>query len=250
MNRFDLISTILKEVEAFIQPGVTGMDIERLVDRRIAEGRATSYNKGYKHKNLKEPYPFVTCISPNFILAHGFPTDVPFKDGDIVTVDLSLVKDGLCADAAFTVGVGEIENKNRHLIKYAKGVIFEIAAEIKAGVTLKHLAETAERYVGLHNFVVNRNFTGHAIGKDMHEKPLIPNTLEGFTEKYREEFKVTTLPAGMIVCIETVITFKDKFGLQLPNGWEWSTRDGKAGAMFEHMIEVLPGGYKILTTHF
>lgn len=245
MKAHEIISIILKEMAAMAKPGVKTIDIDAMAERRIKELGAKSYDKGYKPEFAKSPWQWVSCINVNSIIAHGRPGDYVLQEGDIVSFDLGIKKGKECADAAISVGVGEISNARSRLLYYAKQVVYEAIKYMTPGHNTEDLARIIEYHTMSRGFLVNRRFAGHRIGAEMHMKPNIYNTQE-------PSHKYDTLKVGEIYCIEPMITNgKDNLGMFIdPDGWTCVTGDGKDSAFFEHMVEITESEPKILTTHF
>ena len=243
MQAWEIVSDVLKLVSGAAQPGMTTLELNDIGEKRVLELGGTPYNKGYHPQFAKTPFPFAMCIGVNNQLAHGFPSDYKLQEGDLVSFDLGVKKDDVCGDGALTIGIGAISNKDERLLYYARKTLEEGIKVIKAGIQTKEIAKAMETYAGLRGYVINHNFSGHAIGKEMHEDPMIPHvTLPGFGEEALKE--------GQMICLEPILTYKDKMGRPTENGWTWETRDGKKSAIFEKQILVKKDGYEILTTHF
>lgn len=244
LKPWDAISIILKEMAAMAVPGVATIDIDAYAEKRIKELGATSINKGYKHESAKEPWPNTTCVNINGCIAHGYPNTYVLEEGDIVSFDLGIKIGTQCADAALSVGVGEISNRRRHLLKYAKRVLYDAISYMTPGRSTKDIAQIIESSALSHNFLVNRRFAGHRIGEQMHMKPNIYNTQE-------PSHTYAKLQVGEIYCVEPMLTSgNDNWGILIDgNGWTFATSDGKDSAFFEHMVEITANGPKILTTH-
>lgn len=245
----DIVSSILKELAARADVGVRLVDLDIYARELIEKAGATSYNLGYKPTWAKEPYPAALVTSVNNCIAHGIPTTYTIKDGDLLNLDLGIKYNELCGDAGFTVPIGHLENKHERMLRYAKRALYQGIKEVKAGVKIATIGDTIQRYVRLMGYVVNKNLSGHGIGEEMHQSPAIPHFWEA-SPRYLEYFGDKTLEAGQVICLEPMVTFKDEAGYLHQDGWSYLTRDGKASVMFEHMIEVLPDGYRILTSHF
>jgi methionyl aminopeptidase len=245
MKVYEAISIILKEMAAKAKPGVTTMSINKFAEKRIKELGAISVNKGYKDPTTKAPWPTTTCIGVNNCICHGYPNEYKLQEGDIVSFDLGIKIDGQCADAALTVGVGEISNQRQRLLYYAKQTVYEVIKHMQPGANTQDLARIIEMHAISRGYLVNRRFAGHRIGEQMHMKPNIYNTEEP-THKY------DILKVGEIYCVEPMLTNgKDNMGILIdPAQWCCVTMDGKDSAFFEHMVEVTENGPKILTTHF
>lgn len=239
---WEIVSDVLRLVSQEAKPGVTTLELNNIGERRVLELGGTCYNKGYKPKFAPTPFPFAMCIGVNNELAHGFPSDEKLVEGDLVSFDIGVKKDNLCGDGALTVGVGKITHRDERLLHYARKTLEEGIKLIRAGVKTKEIARAMEQYAGFRGYVINHNFCGHAIGQEMHEDPLIPHvSLPGFGE---DELK-----DGQMICLEPILTYKDKLGKPKENGWTWETTDGKRSAIFEEQILITKTSYEILTTH-
>lgn len=253
----DIVSEVLLEVASHIRPGVTTFMLDCVAEQKIKELGAYSYNKGYHPEWAKFPWPTVSCISVNNIIAHGLPSErVVLTEGDLVNIDLGIVdKNGNCGDAALTVGVGNLAPEDEKLLRYAKNVTYAGIRRLADGMVNHQIAQAMENLAATGGFVINHQLCGHRIGKKMHEEPLIYHVTNPYTngEQYEQytKFMRTPFHSGEIVCLEPCITFKDKWGIIDPQtGWTFQTRDGRKSAMFEHMVLVKKDGYEILTNHF
>lgn len=250
---WDIISLILKELASHVRPGITTLTLNNLARELIKKYDVASFNRGYHPKWAVEPYPYETCISVNNEIVHGLPSERILQDGDLVNIDLGIIKDGVCADAALSVGVGEISEEDKLLLHFAKKALYAGIAKVRAGVKIDTIARAIEETAWHRKFVVNAMFVGHGIGKEMHEEPSIyharnPYYQEEQAKEYQKYLDIE-LKAGQIICLEPALTKYDKFGMPTENRWTFVTKDGSKSAMFEHMVEVLPDGYKILTSH-
>ena len=245
MKAYEAISLILKEASAMVAPDVKTIELDAYVAKRIKELGFVSTDKNYKPEWVKSPWEWSTCINVNSIIAHGRPGDYALQEGDIVSIDMGIKRDEDCADAALTVGVGEISNKRARLLYYAKQVVYKAIEQMEAGRDTAGIAAIIEYHAAARGFLVNRRFAGHRIGEQMHMKPNIYNTVE-------ENHTWAKLKVGEIYCVEPMLTNgKDNLGMFIdPDGWTCITSDGKDSAFFEHMVEITEDGPKILTTHF
>jgi methionyl aminopeptidase len=252
---WDIESLILKELASHVRPGITTMTLNNLARDLIKQYDVASFNRGYHPDWAPGPYPYETCISVNDEIVHGLPSERVLKNGDLVNIDLGIIKDGQCADAALSVPVGEISEQDKMLLHFAKKALYRGIETIRDGVRVETIARAIEDTAWHRKFVVNCSFTGHAIGKEMHDGELYlyhaRNPYYNDTEKAREYQKhlEVELKAGQIICLEPAITRGDRFGEPTENGWTWRTRNGQKSVLFEHMVKVLPEGYEILTTH-
>lgn len=240
LKAWDIVSQVLKMLQRETKPGVSLIELNNMAEKMIIQLGGESINKGYKHPMIKEPFPTAVCIGVNSIIAHGVPTNYKLGEGNIVSYDLGVKKDGVCGDAAITVPVGQITNRNLRLLTCAYEALFKGIEIIKPGVQLRDIGYAISSHVLSKGFVVNQTFCGHGIGKQMHEEP---NILHYYDENAREELK-----EGQMICLEPMVTESDKWGVRHDNGWTYSTRNNKNSAVFEHQILVTKTGYKILTS--
>lgn len=248
MNAPETISLVLTEMAAMVAPGVKTIDIDAHAEKRLKELGAESVNKGYSQEMSLAPWPTVTCINVNNCIAHGHPNDYELVDGDIVSLDLGIRVNGQCADAALTVGVGQISNQRARLLYYAKQTVYEVIKYMRPGAKTQDLARIIETHALSRGYLVNRRFAGHRIGEQMHMKPNIYNTLETDLDQTHHG----VLKAGEVYCVEPMLTNgRDNLGMTVdPNKWCYVTADGKDSAFFEHMVQITNGDPQILTTHF
>jgi methionyl aminopeptidase len=220
-------------IRAAIAPGVTTAELDE-IGRRVLERRgATSNFLGY------HGYPAVICTSPNHAIVHGIPGPYRLTEGDIVSIDCGAIVDGWHGDAAFTIGVGEITPSARRLIDVTERAL---AAGIAAALVDNRIGdighavqEVAERA----GFSVVREYTGHGIGRAMHEPPDVPN--------YGKPGTGPRLAAGNTLAIEPMVCAGGFETVELDDGWTVITSDGGLAAHAEHTIVVTDDGPEILT---
>jgi len=220
--------------------GISTLELNQMAEKLILELGGIPYNKGYKPSWAKSAYPYATCIGVNECIAHGFPTTYNLKDGDLVSFDLGVKKDGLCGDGAITIPIGNISRQDERLLRIAYNSLIAGLSKVKAGAFIRDISSEMEGVALRQDFVVNKIFMGHGIGKDMHEAPNIPNY---YIYKNEEQ-----LIEGQMICLEPMVTKKDNCGIYI-NDWTVITRDGKKSAVFEVQVKVEKNGYKLLTTH-
>lgn len=249
MNKksWEIVVEVLNKLRERAIPGASCVKLDILAQKIIKENGGVPFNKGYKPKWAKTPFPSAVCFSVNNEIAHGFPTlddgsPKILKDGDIVNFDVGIKKDGLCGDAAITVGIGDISSRNERLLINAKKTLEEGIRNIKDGVKVGEISRAMETFAESRGFVLNKNLTGHGIGKEMHMEPRIFNfyALDNLGNN-------VILREGGMVCIEPQLTYKDRIGMQSDNGWTILTRDGRNSAFFEHQALITKDGHKILT---
>lgn len=246
-----IVASVVGLVSAKVAPGVKLTDLELEAAKLIKQFGAEPYNLGYKPVWARTPYPAILCTSVNDCIAHGIPTEYELKEGDTVCIDLGIKFNGACGDCAITVPVGEIDEERERLLEKAKKALYVGINKVKAGVLVTEIAKAIEQYANSVGYVTNRVFTGHEIGKEMHGTGLlIPSFYVRNDKDYLMTFGGRTLKAGQVICLEPMLTEKDKVGKLAADGWGVNTKDGKPSAMFEHMILVTENGYEILTDHF
>lgn len=253
----EIVSKVLLKMKEHVRPGIDTFTINAIGAAELKKLGGTSYNKGYKPEWARVPWPTAACISVNNVIAHGIPSEGIFlKEGDLVNLDIGIRdSEGNCGDAAFSIGVGEISDKDELLLRYAKKVLYAGIARVKEGTLIGEIAAAMQRVANERNLIINHQLCGHYIGKEMHESAFyqVPNPYFQDPKEFDnyEKLMSQTLVAGKVLCLEPCLTNgRDKWGKIDDNGWELRTADGAKSAMFEHMIKVLPDGYEILTDHF
>lgn len=228
-----LLASCHKEIAKIIKAGITTLEIDAFVEEYLAKHGAAPEQKGYKG------YPYATCASVNDEICHGFPTDKPLKEGDIVTIDMVVNLNGGLADSAWTHVVGNISETARQLLKVTEESLYIGIKQALPGNKTGDIGHAIQTYVEAEGFSVVRDFTGHGIGHSMHEDPHVPH--------YGVKDRGIRLDEGMVITIEPMVnvgTWRCKID---PNGWTARTSDGKLSAQFEHTIAITKNGPLILT---
>lgn len=228
-----ILASCHQEIARMIKPGISTLEIDKFVEDYLAKWGATPEQKGY------QGYRYATCASVNDEICHGFPDSKPLKDGDIVTIDFVVNLNGGLADSAWTHPVGNIADEAKHLLEIAKTSMYKGIEQARAGNRLGDIGHAIQTYVEKEGFSVVRDFTGHGIGRNMHEDPAVLN--------YGEAGKGLKLREGMVITVEPMVnagSFQCKIDR---NGWTARTVDGKLSAQYEHTIAITPNGPFILT---
>lgn len=228
---------IVKDTLAFvgtkIQAGMTTKELDVLIERFIRSEGAYPSCLGYGG------FPASACISVNETVVHGIPNDRIIREGDIVSVDLCAYKNGYHGDACRTFCIGKVAPEVEQLVKVTEECFFEGIKDLKAGTPLFDIGYRVQKHAESFGYGVIRSYTGHGIGKEMHEDPSVPN-----------HGKVGTgmrLRAGTVLCVEPMIalgTWKVKL---LKDGWSAVTLDGKPASHYENTLVVREDGVEILT---
>lgn len=225
---------ILRELKDVIKPGISTMDIDQYVERRVKEFGMIASEKGYCG------FPGSVCTSVNEVVVHGIPSEsCILNEGDIVSVDLVVEYKGYMADACRTYAVGEISPKAQHLIDTAEAAFFEGMKYAKVGNRLGDISNAIQQKVESEGFGVIREFVGHGIGKDMHEEPQIPN--------YGKAGKGPRLAKGMTLAIEPMIVEGSYEVDVLLDDWTVVTIDGGLAAHYENTVVISDGEPELLT---
>ena len=238
-----VVANVLSKLQQIAQPGITTGQLNKIALQMTTAASATPLFKGVRSPSAKMPFPAAICTSINEQLVHGIPSDnVKLKDGDILSIDFGVRLDGYCADAAITVGIGNIPEYKRKLIDVTKHVLEIAIANAAPAVRWSQIAEKMQRYAESFGFSVVRDFVGHGIGREMHEEPKVPNFLS--EELLNNDI---TLAEGMVLAVEPMINAGSHEVRTLKNGWTVVTKDGKCSAHFEHTIAIVKNGCEVLT---
>ena len=224
----------LRAAGAAVEPGVSTAEINRIAHDFIVKNGAIPTFLGYSG------YPAATCISINDEVIHGIPSKKRIiKAGDIVSIDVGATLNGYVGDNAATFAAGDISPEAQRLCDTTRESLYEGIKAAVAGGRIGDIGSTIQRYCEERGFSVVREFTGHGVGKQLHEDPSVPN--------FGTPGRGVRLLPGMTLAIEPMINAGGAGITQLPDGWTIKTRDGSLSAHFEHTILVTEDGYEILT---
>ena len=231
----EIVATVLREINQMVQPGMTTGDLDQFAERRIKEMGAVPSFKGY------HGFPSSICASINNEVVHGIPsTKRLIKEGDLLKVDTGAYFDGYHGDSCITISVGDVTEDAKKLSRVAKEALMVGLAQIKPNNTLLDIAGAIEDLVKENGFSVVEDYTGHGVGRNLHEEPSVFN------------FRTNELPnialrPGMTLAVEPIINAGSKFCRTLKDGWTVVTEDGNISAQWEHTILVTTDGCEILT---
>jgi len=230
-----IVATVLKEIFDFIEPGLSTYDLDVYAEKRIREMGAQPSFKGY------HGFSGSICSSINNEVVHGIPSKKKIiQDGDLVKVDTGAYLDGYHGDSCISICVGSVKENVEKLSNIAKEALFAGLGKIKEGNTLLDVAGAIEDVVKLNNYSVVEDYTGHGVGRNLHEEPSVFN------------FRTRDLPnvvlrKGMTLAVEPIINEGSKYCRTLDDRWTVVTKDGKLSSQWEHTIVVLSDGIEILT---
>jgi len=228
-----LLRQVFNEVAAMIAPGVTTADLDRKARSLIEGAGARPAFLGYNG------FPGTLCTSVNEEVVHGIPSNRELLDGDIVSVDCGLVLDGWYSDTATTFGVGEISPKAEKLLRVTRESLEKGIEQMVVGARIGTVSNAIQRHAESHGFTLVREYTGHGIGRAMHEAPQVPNFGRPDTG-----FK---LQAGLVIAVEPMVNVGVWQTVTLDDGWTVITADDSLSAHFEHTIAITEEGPLVLT---
>jgi len=228
-----IVAKTLDAIKTLVKPGITTEEIENFADAYIRANNAVPAFKGYRG------YPASICTSVNNEIIHGIPSDRVLKEGDIVSIDLGVYKDGFYGDAAYTFPVGEIYPDAERLLRVTEESLYIGIENARPDNRVSDISCSIQRHIESNGFSVVRAFVGHGIGRDLHEEPQIPN--------FGLPNRGPRLKPGMTLAIEPMVNEGGYEVLILNDGWTTVTMDGKLSAHFEHTILVTSDKPKILT---
>lgn len=229
-----IVKEILEKVGTVITPGINTKYIDNFVENIINSRSGVPSFKNYRG------YPASACVSVNEVVVHGIPSeDVILKEGDIVSVDVGVYKNGFHGDAARTFGVGNISFEAEKLIHVAEKSFFAGIEFAKEGMRLQDISFAIQSYVEINGFNVVRDYFGHGIGMELHEDPAIPN--------FGKPNRGIRLRSGMVFAIEPMVVVGSYVVKTLKDGWTVVTSDGSLAAHYENTLALTSAGPEILT---
>jgi methionyl aminopeptidase len=228
-----VVAEMHERIRAALRPGVTTRELDDIGRQVIDRRGATSNFLGY------HGFPAVICTSPNNVVVHGIPGDYRLREGDIISIDCGAVVDGWHGDAAFTAAVGAVSPEALELIEVTEASLQAAVNAMIAGNRLGDIGAAVQATVEVAGFSVVRDYTGHGIGRAMHELPNVPNV--GKPGKGR------ALRVGDVFAIEPMINAGSPAVVELEDGWTVVTEDGSLSAHFEHTVAITDNGPEILT---
>lgn len=234
-----MVSRTLALIAREIKPGVTSLSLDKLAEEYIRDNGGVPAFKGYGSRN--NPFPATLCISVNEAVVHGFPTNTPLKEGDIISVDCGVKKNGYFGDHAYTFAVGEIKPEVQKLIDVTKECLYKGIEQMVSGNRIGDVSYAIQQHAEKNGFGVVRELVGHGLGKSLHEEPEVPN--------YGKRGDGPKLKEGMVLAVEPMINMGTKNIKQLKDGWTIITADGKPSAHFEHDVAIVDGKAEILSSY-
>ena len=226
----------LDAVRQLIRPGVTTAELDAAAEEVIRKHGASPTFKGYPGPY---PYPASICVSINEQLVHGIPGKRKLQVGDIVSVDCGSTFEGFVGDSAFTIGVGGISTQAQRLVKVTEQALYEGIRQMQDGNRVGDVSAAIQTFVEGTGFYVTREYTGHGVGRQMHEGPQVPN--------YGTQGRGVLFRPGMTIALEPMVLIGTQKTRVLPDQWTVISADGSLTAHFEHSVAITEGAPLILT---
>jgi len=230
----EILASVFLEIRNLVAPGVTTRTLDEAIETMIREAGCTPSFKGY------HGFPASACISVNEEVVHGIPSDRALADGDIVGIDIGVIRDEWHADSAETIPVGAVGEEAAKLLHVTRECLERGIAAIEPGQRISVIGTAIEKHARDNGFAVVESLVGHGIGRDLHEDPQVPN------------FRCFTMPdpvmeEGLVLAIEPMINCGTKRVVTARDGWTIVTADRRLSAHFEHTVAVTADGPRILT---
>jgi methionyl aminopeptidase len=218
-----LVNATIAEIVKHIKPGVTTLYLNNLAEEYIRDHGAIPSFKNY------HGFPFACCMSVNDAVVHGYPTNNPLKDDDILSVDAGTFKNGFHGDSAYTLALANVNNETKKLMRVTKESLYKGIEKAIAGNRVGDISFAVQEYTERKNgYGVVRELVGHGLGRDLHEDPQVPN--------YGKRGSGTKLQEGLVIAIEPMINLGKRYVYNDRDGWTVRTKDGKPSAHYEHTV--------------
>lgn len=240
-----ILAAILKKTAEMVKPGVSAADLEQFAGQEIKNAGAKPAFLNYKTKN-SSLYPNILCVSVNSEVVHALPlVDKIFQKGDVVGLDCGIWYNGLCIDAALTVGCGQISDQSQKLINTARHALQIGINKCRIDNYLGDIGQAIQKFVESQGFKVIKTLVGHGVGHQVHEDPQVPNFFP-FDAKNPSN-RGSKLKAGMTLAIEPMVSISAEKTKKGKDGFASITVDGSISAHFEHTVAITKNGPLILT---
>ncbi|MGA9774318.1 MAG: type I methionyl aminopeptidase [Candidatus Dormiibacterota bacterium] len=227
------LAEVLAVLAAAVRPGITTADLDRVANREIRRRESFPGFLGY------DGFPKHLCVSVQEEVVHGIPGRRPLRDGDLVSLDCGLIYKGWWADAGLTVACGEVDAEGQRLIQVTREALRLGIEEARPGRRLGDIGAAVQRHVEENGFSIVRGYTGHGIGRDMHEEPEVPN--------FGTPGKGLEIRPGLCLAIEPIVNEGTAATRVQPDQWTVVTADGRRSCYFEHTVAVTAEGPVVLT---
>ena len=229
-----LVSKTLGLMAEILEPGITTLEMDKKAEEFIRD------NGGVPGFLGMYDFPNTLCMSPNEQVVHGYPSNEPLKEGDIISIDCGVYMNGFYGDHAYTFAVGNVTDEIKSLLKVTKESLYLGIEQCKAGNRIGDIGHAIQQHAEKHGYGIVRELVGHGLGREMHEAPEVPN--------YGKKGRGPKLKEGMVLAIEPMVNLGTKSIQQLADGWSIVTADGRHSAHFEHDVAIVDGKPDILST--
>lgn len=235
-----VVADVLKLLREIIKPGIDTMSLDEAAEDLMRKESAKAAFKGYKVAGIPTPFPGAICASINDEIVHGIPSKSRvLEEGDIISIDVGALVDGYYGDAACTYPVGNVSDARRELMETTLHSLHIGMEQVRPGNTIGDIGHAIEEYVIGKGCGLVRDYTGHGIGRHLHEAPQIPN--------YGRANSGMTIKQWMTFCIEPMVMKGSERVKSLKDGWTVVTKDGSDAAHYEHTLLVTEDGVEVLT---
>lgn len=229
-----IVVECLRLAKDIVKPGLKLIDLDLSIENLIKSRGAKPAFKGYRG------FPASACLSVDDVVVHGIPKkDDVLKEGQIITVDVGVYKNGFYGDSAITLPVGKIAKETENLLKVTRESLYKGIEEVKTGNRIHDISAAVQKHVESHGYSIVRELVGHGIGRDLHEDPQVPN--------FGVKGTGARLKPGMVFCIEPMVNMGTYEVYTKADNWTVCTADGKPSAHFEHTIALTDRGTEVLT---
>lgn len=233
-----IVAETLQLLKKNVAAGITTRELDQIAEDYILSNDAKAAFKGYSQGGA-DGFPATICASIDDEVVHGIPGNRVLKEGEIISIDIGVYKNGYYGDAAISVGVGEISDEKKKLLEVTENSLYKGIEQAKVDNHVHDISAAVQEYVEAHGFSVVRDLCGHGVGKYLHEDPSIPN--------FGKKGTGAKLRNGMTLAIEPMVNFGEYKVRTAKDGWTILTADGKPSAHFEHTILVSNGNPEILS---
>lgn len=238
-----VVAEVLSKLQEIAEPGMSTAELNSVAERITVEAGAEALFKGVRNPQARQSFPGAICASVNQQVVHGIPSaSVTLKAHDLLSIDYGARLEGYCADAAVTVGIGQLPEDKQKLLNVTRHVLDIAIGDARPGQRWSRIAGKMQRFAESEGFSVVKDFVGHGIGREMHEEPKVPNFVN--EELLRDDI---VLQEGMVLAVEPMINAGSSRVKTLSNGWTVVTKDGKCSAHFEHTIAITKDGCEVMT---
>lgn len=229
-----IVATVLAELRSMVRPGLTTAEIDKKAAEILRGYGAKSSSLGY------HGYPAWLCTSVNDEVVHGIPGKRVLNEGDIITLDLAASYNGWHADSAITVPVGAVSPEAQNLLNVTEEALYRGIAAAQAGKRLNDISRAIQQHIEAANFSIVRMYSGHGVGRSMHEDPQVLNYVE-------PSYANPVLKPGMVIAIEPMVIMGEEETRELDDHWTVVAADGTYAAHFEHTVAITNGTAEIMT---